>query len=107
MTMRISKVQRYLFGAKKLRYSVFLPIKISRGDKEDRVMIFNDRDDNHKGNLCGLHDQCAAEIVKEILGQDWPASRLRGARQDSSASGKRKIRYNDSAGAPSSVEWSV
>jgi hypothetical protein len=70
---------------------------ISRGEKADRVMILDDRDNKRKGNSRGPDYQCADEIVKEILEQVKPAARLQKAGGDFPASDKKKILSHNTA----------
>lgn len=52
----------------------------------------NHRENIHRGNPYGLEYQCADEIVKDILGEDGPASKLREAQQRSSTGDREKAR---------------
>ena len=65
---------------------------ILRGEKANRVMILDDRDNNHKDDPSGSVFQCADEIVKEILGQGGPGSRRHESRVAFSASDKKQVR---------------
>lgn len=60
--------------------------------KADRVILVNDHENIHRGSPCGPEYQCADEIVKEILGEDGPASKLREAQQRSSTGDREKAR---------------
>lgn len=62
------------------------------------MILVNDRDNTHRNNPCGSEYQCADEIVKDILEQDGPASKLYEAQHKSSAGERKKIRNHRSTG---------
>ena len=74
-----------------MSFDIFTDDDVKR-KKADRVMILDDRDNDHKDNPSGPVYPCADEIVKEILGQVSPGFRRHEARVNFSASNKKQIR---------------
>ena len=72
-------------------FDIFADDDVKR-KKADRVMILDDRDNDHKDDTCRRDCQCADEIVEEILGQEGIASKVRAARQNFYTSDKKQIR---------------
>jgi hypothetical protein len=68
------------------------------GGKElDWVMKLSDREDNQNGKNGESDHQCAEEIVKEILGQNGPASKLYEVRGNYSLNGTKRLAKRASA----------